>query len=82
MLNTTKAKIASVDVPSGWDVEKGNINSTFTPDMLISLTLPKLCAKQYKGLHYLGGRFVPPSLFEKLSITAPKYLGASIIKLL
>lgn len=33
------------------------------PDMLVSLTAPKLCAKQFAGSHhYLGGRFVPPQV--------------------
>lgn len=31
------------------------------PDMLVSLTAPKLCAKLFEGrFHYIGGRFVPP----------------------
>ena len=51
--------IFSIDIPSGWDVVKGNISNQFTPDYLISLTLPKLVAKNYKGKHYLGGRFIP-----------------------
>lgn len=33
--------ICSIDVPSGWDVDDGNIKDTFTPDMVISLTAPK-----------------------------------------
>lgn len=52
--------ICSVDVPSGWNVDEGNVNNTFTPDMLVSLTAPKKCAKDFQGAHYLGGRFVPP----------------------
>ncbi|CAJ0945840.1 unnamed protein product [Ranitomeya imitator] len=42
ILNTLKRitiPIASVDVPSGWDVEKGNPDG-LQPDMLISLTAP------------------------------------------
>lgn len=64
--------IVSVDIPSGWDVEKGKIEvevkdisgeggATFpglVPDVLISLTAPKLGAKEFKGRHFLGGRFV------------------------
>ncbi|CAG8767928.1 17202_t:CDS:2, partial [Cetraspora pellucida] len=61
MLKETNLPIASIDIPSAWDVEKGNINGRgFTPAMLISLTSPKLCAKQYNGIHFIGGRFVPP----------------------
>ena len=51
--------IASIDIPSGWDVDKGNVHKLFTPEILISLTLPKLCAQDFQGAHYLGGRFVP-----------------------
>ena len=45
---------------TGWDVEQGDVNGDgIKPDMLISLTAPKLCAKQFHGTHYIGGRFVP-----------------------
>ena len=67
-LNKIEDKIISVDIPSGYDINKGNINNTFNPKFLISLTLPKLCSKDFKGEHYLGGRFVPKVLFDKLNI--------------
>ena len=59
---TTKTPILSVDIPSGWDVEQGNTLDLFTPQYLISLTLPKLGVANYKGRHFLGGRFVPLKL--------------------
>ena len=37
----------------------GNINNGLVPNYLISLTLPKIGAKEFKGKHYLGGRFIP-----------------------
>jgi len=56
--------IASVDVPSGWDVELGDTAEVgIHPQMLISLTAPKLCAKFFTGKHYVGGRFVPKYFF-------------------
>ena len=59
----TDKPILSVDVPSGWDVERGNIDGTgFTPDAILSLTAPKLGIKEFVergGKHLLGGRFVP-----------------------
>ena len=61
-------KIISVDIPSGFDIDKGNIFDTFIPKGLISLTLPKLCSKNFKGEHYLGGRFVPKKLFKKFNL--------------
>lgn len=43
--------------PSGWDVEKGNTRGNgLEPKMLVSLTAPKLCAKTFSGIHYIGGR--------------------------
>jgi pyridoxal 5'-phosphate synthase / NAD(P)H-hydrate epimerase len=129
---TTGAMIASIDIPSGWHVEKGDVGgSGLQPDMLISLTAPKLAARYFKvgaavhvnsvvcgrpqehsvvlrcqnhfraghvlnarrtGLvpklsvrlllqgrfHYLGGRFVPPSIIEKYSLVLPKYSGTSM----
>ena len=51
--------IVSVDIPSGWDVEQGNIYGVgLDPDVLVSLTAPKLGVKSFKGRHFLGGRFV------------------------
>ncbi len=51
--------VASVDIPSGWDVEKGDVDGVgVKPRMLISLTAPKKCAKFFTGeFHYLGGRY-------------------------
>ena len=64
-----KSKIISVDVPSGWDVDEGDITgSGLYPDVLVSLTAPKLCTRFYQGKHYVGGRFVPPSIAEKYNI--------------
>ncbi|CAG8438578.1 12820_t:CDS:2 [Dentiscutata heterogama] len=75
-LKETKLPIASIDIPSAWDVEKGNIDGRgFTPTMLISLTSPKLCARQYNGIHFLGGRFVPPKLEKKYDLQLPLYAG-------
>jgi NAD(P)H-hydrate epimerase len=56
-----------VDIPSGWDVEAGDIHETgFMPDTLVSLTAPKLCAQYFSGRdHYTGGWFVPNFLKEK-----------------
>lgn len=64
--------IVSVDIPSGWDVERGKMAvdvknlegegatkfEGLEPDVLISLTAPKLGVKEFRGRHYLGGRFV------------------------
>ena len=64
----------SVDL-AGWDVEKGNINGIgLDPDLLISLTAPKLCSKQFKGrFHYLGLRMVPQELANKYRLKLPSY---------
>ena len=55
----TDKPILSVDIPSGWEVEKGDPEGKyFTPDVLVSLTAPKLGCREFKGIHYLGGRCV------------------------
>lgn len=60
-LKKTDKPIVSLDIPSAWDVEKGDPEGKyFTPSVLVSLTAPKLGSKGFKGTHYLGGRFVPP----------------------
>lgn len=76
-------KIISVDIPSGWDVEKGDGDEEdgtergFHPYGLISLTAPKKCASHFKGRHWLGGRFVPPFIIDKYGLNLPRYEGVS-----
>ena len=65
--------IVSVDIPSGWDVEQGNVSEGIYPKMVVSLTAPKLCMENYSGTHYVGGRFVPPTLQQELEFELPTY---------
>ncbi|RZR88284.1 hypothetical protein BHM03_00015827 [Ensete ventricosum] len=45
----------------------------------VSLTAPKLCAKFFFGSHhFLGGRFVPPSIISKYKLKLPHYPGTSM----
>ena len=74
----TITPISSIDIPSGWDVEKGPLDpaSCIKPEMLISLTAPKLCSEKFVGKHhYLGGRFIPDKLAEKYDLNLPPYPG-------
>ncbi|RKO96864.1 YjeF N-terminal domain-like protein, partial [Caulochytrium protostelioides] len=61
----------SVDVPSGWPVDDGDVGPAdvdaddprrFLPDALLSLTAPKPAAAAFadglRGSHWLGGRFL------------------------
>lgn len=88
--SSPKLPLVSVDIPSGWHVERGaeSIETDqadqepafkipiLKPDCLISLTAPKLCARGFTGqYHYLGGRFCPPSLLRKYDLTLPDYPG-------
>ena len=76
--------LVSVDIPSGWNVETGDNTSDgsgLRPDMLVSLTAPKLCATHFSGrFHYLGGRFVPPYVLCEMNdcvgACAPRYFMA------
>lgn len=73
-------KIISVDVPSGWNVDEGDVaNLGFVPDMLISLTAPKLCTKKFTGRHFIGGRFLPPKVANKYRVQMPPYEGVAQI---
>ena len=77
-LASCSTPLVSIDIPSGWDVETGPPSSpetpTLQPDLLISLTAPKLCAKHFTGQHhYLGGRFVPPALASKYQLEQPQF---------
>ena len=77
-LKSFEEKIQSVDNPSGWDIEKGNIANTFEPKYNISLTLPKLGVKNFKGKHYLGGRFIPKELEKKYGFKRPEFNGNAL----
>ncbi|RCV42851.1 hypothetical protein SETIT_9G248700v2 [Setaria italica] len=71
--------IVSIDVPSGWHVEEGDVDGGIKPDMLVSLTAPKLCAKKFTGPHhFLGGRFIPPPILNKYGLQLPPYPGTSM----
>ena len=70
--------VVSIDIPSGWNVETGpeTGSDVIQPEMLISLTAPKLCAAKFSGKHhFLGGRFVPKTMQEKYQMNLPKYPG-------
>ncbi|OJT14680.1 NAD(P)H-hydrate epimerase [Trametes pubescens] len=75
--------IVSVDIPSGWNVEQGNVDGVgLDPDVLVSLTAPKEGVRKFAGRHFLGGRFVPKSMEEKFQLNLPEYPGfAQIVEL-
>uniref|UniRef100_R4G5C5 NAD(P)H-hydrate epimerase n=2 Tax=Rhodnius prolixus TaxID=13249 RepID=R4G5C5_RHOPR len=75
-MKRTSKPICSIDIPSGWDVVHGRPEDGINPEMLVSLTAPKLCAKSFQGKHhFLGGRFVPFQLAEKYQLNLPCYPG-------
>ena len=80
-LTKTKVPVVSVDIPSGWDVEKGDeTGEGIKPETLVSLTAPKLCARHFSGKnHYLGGRFVPKPLEAKYQLNLPSYPNNDVI---
>ncbi|KIK92572.1 hypothetical protein PAXRUDRAFT_792304 [Paxillus rubicundulus Ve08.2h10] len=76
LLSSSRKPIVSVDIPSGWGVEKGNEEGTgIVPDVLVSLTAPKEGVRSFKGRHFLGGRFVPKAMEEKFQLNLPEYPG-------
>jgi NAD(P)H-hydrate epimerase len=93
LLTQSKLPIVSVDIPSGWDVESGRPPDplpgtsgsgerkvdALDPDVLISLTAPKEGVREYRGRHFLGGRFVPKSLDEKFGLNLPDYPGTDLV---
>lgn len=80
--------VVAVDVPSGWDVERGpppggEVGSRYVPDVLVSLTAPKGCVRWFtkqsgggKGKrHFVGGRFVGHEVAERFGVDIPEYKG-------
>ncbi|OMJ75363.1 hypothetical protein SteCoe_25519 [Stentor coeruleus] len=77
-IKNSQKPLVSIDIPSGWDVEQGNVTGFgLEPQMLISLTAAKQCAQFFKGIHYIGGRFVPPSLAQEFNFEVPPYSGSN-----
>lgn len=78
--------IVSVDVPSGWDVDKGPVEEKYiSPKVLVSLTVPKPCSQLLnteKTDHYIGGRFIPREFANKFGFEPFAYEGTDqILKL-
>jgi NAD(P)H-hydrate epimerase len=73
--------IVAIDVPSGWSVDEGDTSpgkSGARPDVLVSLTAPKLGSKTFEGSHhFVGGRFLPPKLAAEFGLAPPEYQGAN-----
>ena len=81
-MRLSKLPIVSVDIPSGWDVEQGNLmgETGLRPDTLVSLTAPKKCAQHFEGTHhFLGGRFVPRAMERERILNLPSYPGLDSI---
>ncbi|KAK8043420.1 YjeF protein [Apiospora rasikravindrae] len=78
-LEETKLPVTSVDAPSSWNIEEGppksGVGSSFHPAFLISLTAPKPLVKHFQGRHFVGGRFVSPSIAKKYDFEVPEYQG-------
>ena len=78
-LASTKIPVLAVDAPSSWDIEDGPRDNGpgkgFMPPALISLTAPKPLVKWFKGTHFIGGRFLSPSVAERYGLDIPKYEG-------
>jgi len=77
-LADTKIPCCSIDIPSGWNVDNGPPadGPIIRPSLLISLSAPKNCVKHYDGIHFLGGRFLPPGIIEKYNLDLPAYPDA------
>jgi len=62
----SQVPVVSIDVPSGWDVEKGDVHGIgcVIPFAIVSLTAPKQFVHTLPSnvRHFLGGRFLPPDL--------------------
>ncbi|KAI0172586.1 YjeF N-terminal domain-like protein [Hypoxylon sp. FL1284] len=78
-MEETKLPVTSVDAPSSWNIETGppesGLGSKFHPDFLISLTAPKPLVQNFKGRHFVGGRFVSPAIAKKYDFEIPEYQG-------
>lgn len=82
LLVSTRLAIASVDVPSGWDLKTGprqidvTADTFIKPEVLVSLGAPKFGSKMFSGgYHFLAGRHLPQHYFLDKGITVPLFPG-------
>ena len=69
LIASSKLPIVSIDIPSGWDVDRGNVDGVgLNPDVLLSLTTPKEGVRSFTGRHFLGGRFVSKYVVASASL--------------
>ncbi|KAL8716424.1 MAG: hypothetical protein Q9220_000331 [cf. Caloplaca sp. 1 TL-2023] len=82
-LENARVPVLAVDTPSSWSIEDGPPKSgpgaKFHPEALISLTAPKPLVSHFKGRHFVGGRFLPPSVAKKYNLDIPDYKGVDQI---
>ncbi|KAG2374836.1 hypothetical protein C9374_010413 [Naegleria lovaniensis] len=75
--------IVCIDIPSGWEIDiidvDENLKLGLRCDILVSLPSPKLCSLNFRGRHFIGGRFMPPQLLKKFGVDLPPYKGTDII---
>ena len=63
---------------SGWDVDvAGTRSDTLQPEVLISIVVPKLCARNFRGRHLVAGRFLPPDLVKKYELNLAPFDACS-----
>ncbi|XP_068021171.1 yjeF N-terminal domain-containing protein 3 isoform X1 [Melanerpes formicivorus] len=78
-LKHVRIPIVSLDVPSGWDVEAGS-SGGISPDVLVSLSAPKQCARRFLGRqHFVAGRFLPYDMQKKFELNPPEYPGTECV---
>ncbi|KYO25670.1 yjeF N-terminal domain-containing protein 3 [Alligator mississippiensis] len=78
-LKQIRIPIVSLDVPSGWDAESGS-SEGISPDVLVSLAAPKLCAARFLGRHhFVAGRFLPYDVQKKFELNLPEYPGTECV---
>ncbi|NWU59791.1 YJEN3 protein, partial [Dromas ardeola] len=64
---------------AGWDAEAGG-SGGISPDVLVSLSAPKQCARRFLGRqHFVAGRFLPYDVQKKFELNPPEYPGTECV---
>lgn len=51
-----------------------------SPDVLVSLSAPKQCARRFLGRqHFVAGRFLPYDVQKKFELNPPEYPGTECV---
>ncbi|NXV21873.1 YJEN3 protein, partial [Cepphus grylle] len=80
LAGATRLGVPGSAITPRWDAEAGGSGGGISPDVLVSLSAPKECARRFLGRqHFVAGRFLPYDVQKKFELNPPKYPGTECV---